>query len=119
MKPPARAVIGHLIWSADGGVWGLWSVKPFPHAHTAAADKLGVHAQLRSLLVSLPSDSMLLSVSERLDPWDLVGQMAEGISLDHQPAWAAVCQASGEWLHQIPMRRRGKAHRGCHADALR
>jgi hypothetical protein len=38
VKPPARAVVGQLIWSADGGVWGLWRVRPFPHAYTAGSD---------------------------------------------------------------------------------
>jgi hypothetical protein len=106
VKPPARSIVGHLIWSTDGGVWALWSVKPFPHAHTAPSDKLGVHSRLRGLLVSLPSDSMLLSVCEQLDPWDVVDRMAENVSLDHRPAWAAVCQASGDWLSQVPLRRR-------------
>jgi hypothetical protein len=106
VKPPARAIVGHLIWSTDGGVWGLWSVKPFPHAHTAAVDKLGVHSRLRSLLVNLPSDSMLLSVCEQIDPWDVVERMADGVDVDRRPAWQAVCQASGEWLGQIPLRRR-------------
>ncbi|HEX8803174.1 MAG TPA: ATP-binding protein, partial [Acidimicrobiales bacterium] len=106
MKPPARAIVGHLVWSTDGGVWALWSVKPFPHAHTAAADKLAVHARIRGLLVSLPAESMLLSVCERLDPWDIVGRMAEGVDLRSQPGWEAVCEASAEWLAQVPLRRR-------------
>ena len=87
MKPPARAIVGHLVWSTDGGVWGVWSVRPFPHAHTSPQDKLSVHSRLRSLLVNLPTDSMLLSVSERLDPVDVVDRMAEGIDLERQPAW--------------------------------
>jgi hypothetical protein len=106
VKPPARAIVGHLIWSTDGGVWALWSVKPFPHAHTGPADKLAVHAQIRSLLVNLPSDSMLLSVCERLDPIDIVERMAEGINLAAQPAWAGVCDASADWLDDVPLRRR-------------
>ena len=106
MRPPARAVVGHLIWSADGGVWALWSVKPFPHAHTAVADKLGVHGSIRSLLVSLPPESMLLSVCERLDPLDVVRRMADGVDLDRYPAWASVCDASADWLEDVPLRRR-------------
>jgi len=106
VKPPARAIVGHLVWSTDGGVWALWSVKPYPHAHTAAPDKLAVHGRLRSLLVNLPSDSMLLSICEQLDPWDVVERMAAGVDLENQPAWAAVCEASGNWLGQVPLRRR-------------
>ncbi|MGH9214305.1 MAG: ATP-binding protein, partial [Acidimicrobiales bacterium] len=106
MKPPARAIVGHLVWSTDGGVWAVWSVKPFPHAHTAAGDKLAVHARLRSLLVNLPPESMLLSLCERLDPWDVVERMASGVDIDRQQAWGAVCDASGDWLGQLPLRRR-------------
>jgi AAA-like domain len=106
MRPPARAVVGHLIWSTDGGVWALWSVKPFPHAHTAPVDKLAVHSRLRGLLVSLPADSMLLSVCERLDAWHVARRMADGIDLERRGVWGAVCDASGAWLGQGPQRRR-------------
>ena len=34
VKPPARALVGNLIWSTDGGVWAVWRVAPFAHAHT-------------------------------------------------------------------------------------
>ena len=106
MKPPARAIVGHLVWSTDGGVWAVWSVKPFAHAHTSPVEKLAVHNRLRSLLVNLPSDSMLLSVSERVDPIDVVDRMADGIDLDRQPTWRAVCESSADWLGQLPLRRR-------------
>src|SRR4029453_5966393 len=68
--------------------------------------KLAVHGRLRSLLVNLPSDSMLLSICEQLDPWDVVDRMAAGVDVEHQPAWAAVCDASGNWLGQLTLRRR-------------
>lgn len=106
MKPPARAVVGHLVWSTDGGVWAVWSVRPFPHAHTSPIEKLAIHSRLRSLLVNLPADSMLLSVSERLDPIDVVDRMAEGVDIDRRPAWAGVCEATAEWLATVPLRRR-------------
>ncbi len=106
MRPPARAIVGHVVWSHDGSAWAVWSVKPFPHAHTSAADKLSVHSRLRSLLVNLPGESMLLSISERLDPLDVVERMAEGVDLNRSPAWAAVCDSSAGWLGQVPLRRR-------------
>ncbi len=106
MKPPARAVIGNLIWSTDGGVWALWRVTPFPHAHTAAGDKLSVHARLRGLLISLPPDAMLLSICERLDPLNVVTNMAEGVDLDARPAWGDVCDATADWLGEVALYRR-------------
>ncbi|HEX6570208.1 MAG TPA: ATP-binding protein [Acidimicrobiales bacterium] len=106
MRPPARALVGNLIWSADGGVWALWRVTPFPHSHTAARDKLSVHARLRGLLISLPPNAMLLSVCERLDPLNVVTNMAEGVDLDGHPTWADVCDATADWLGQVALYRR-------------
>ena len=106
MKPPARAIVGHLVWSADGAVWAVWRVSPFAHAHNALADKLAVHARLRRLMISLPPSSMLLSVTEELDPWETAAQMAEGVDLDARPRWAEVCGATVGWLDTLALRRR-------------
>jgi len=106
VKPPARAVVGNLIWSSDSGVWALWRVDPFAYGSTGLADKLAVHGRLRGMLVSLPADSMLLSISERIDPDSVVEQMAEGIDLERRAAWAEACFASRAWLQQVPLRRR-------------
>lgn len=94
MKPPARVVVGNLIWSTDGGVWALWRVAPFPHAYTAASEKLAVHHRLRALLIALPAESMLLSVCERIDAWDVVADMLDDVDVDRHPAWAEVCRAT-------------------------
>jgi AAA-like domain len=106
VRPPARAILDNLVWSTDGGVWALWRVSPFPHAHTALGDKLAVHARIRGLLVSLPTDSMLFSVCELLDPLDVVDAMAEGIDLDDRHAWLIVCEATAAWLDQVDLHRR-------------
>ena len=106
MKPPARAVAGQLIWSSDGGVWALWRVRPFAHAHTSVADKLAVHARLRGLLMGLPAESLFLSVCERLDPWDVAADMLEGTDADDHPAWQQVCKTSAERLAGRPLHRR-------------
>jgi hypothetical protein len=106
VKPPARAVAGHMVWSADGGVWALWRVRPFPHAHTATSDKLAVHARLRGLLMGLPAESMLLSVCERVDPWDVAADMLDGVDLDQHPAWCQICKTSAEALAGWALHRR-------------
>ena len=98
MKPPARAVVGQLIWSRDGGVWAVWRVDPFAHAHTSTGDKLAVHARLRGMLIGAPAESMLLSVCEQLDRWDVVADMLEGVDEATHPAWSAVCEASAAEL---------------------
>jgi hypothetical protein len=106
VKPPARAVVGNLVWATDGAVWGVWQVTPFPHAHTAPGDKLAVHGRLRGLLISLPANAMLLSVCERLDPVNVVTDMAEGVDLDTQETWVDVCAATGDWLSEISLYKR-------------
>ena len=106
MKPPAHAILGNLIWSADGGVWAMWRVTPFAHAHTSLADKLTAHSRIRGMLVSLPQDSMLLSVCERIDPMDVVEGMTDSVDLQVNHAWRLACEATADWLGQAPLRRR-------------
>jgi AAA-like domain len=106
VKPPARALVGNLIWSTDGGVWAVWRVAPFAHAHTSAAAKVDVHTRLRGLLIGLPADSMLLSVCERLDAWDVVANMLEDVDVDRYPAWGEVCRATAESLSETPLHQR-------------
>jgi hypothetical protein len=98
VKAPARAIVDNLVWSSDGGVWAVWQVQPFPHAHTGDGEKLAVHARVEGALIALPGDSMLLSVCERRDAWDVVAEMIDGVDLDAHPAWAEVASASAEWL---------------------
>jgi hypothetical protein len=106
MRPPARAIVGNLVWSADGGVWAVWRVMPLAHGYASTAHKLATHARLRGLLLGLPSESMLLSVCERLDAWDVVADMAEGVDLDTRPAWGEVCEATADWLASARLFRR-------------
>ncbi|HEY8527835.1 MAG TPA: ATP-binding protein [Acidimicrobiales bacterium] len=130
MKPPARAIVGNLIWSTDGGVWALWRVSPFAHAHTSTADKLAVHSRLKGMLIGLPPESMLLSVCERLDAWDVVANMLDDVDVENRPAWADVCRATADALAETPLHRRlyyvaaaldGQGRRGAAAwrDAIR
>jgi hypothetical protein len=49
-------------------------------------------------LIALPGESMLLSVCEVRDPWDVVAEMIDGVDVDACPAWAEVCSASADWL---------------------
>jgi hypothetical protein len=98
VKSPARAIVDNLVWSRDGGAWAVWQVEPFPHAHTSDREKLAVHARVEGALIGLPAESMLLSVCERRDAWDVVAQMIEGVDLDARPAWAEVASASVDWL---------------------
>jgi AAA-like domain len=106
VRPPARAIIGNLVWSTDGGVWAVWRVTPFAHAHTTTAEKLAVHARLRGLLMGLPPDAMLLSVCELLDPMDTILNMVGGVDLYAHGAWSDACEATANWLGQVDLYRR-------------
>lgn len=105
MKPPARAVSGNVIWSADGGVWAVWTVEPFPHGHTSTAAKVAAHSRLRGLVIGLPPESLLLSICERLDAWDVVADMLEGTDPD-RGRWGEVCTATANQLSGLPLHRR-------------
>ena len=49
---------------------------------------------------------MLLSVCERLDTWDVVADMLEGVDVERQPAWGEVCEATADTLAESPLHRR-------------
>jgi hypothetical protein len=99
VKPPARAIVGNLVWSADGGVWAVWRVTPMPDAPASAA-------RVRDLLTALPDEAMLLSVCARVDPWDIAAAMAEGVDLARHDAWASACQATVTWMEDVALFRR-------------
>ena len=98
MRPPARAIARHIVWGTDGGVWATWRVEALPVAYQSLSEQVDVHRRLRGLLIGLPSESMLLSICERLDPWDVAADMIEGIDLDTRPAWAEVAEATASAL---------------------
>ncbi len=102
MKPPARAIVGNLVWGTDGGVWATWRVDPLPLTYQRREDQIAAHSRLRGLLVGLPEDSMVLSVCERRDAWDVVADMVDGVDLDTNPAWAQVSDATASWLGETP-----------------
>lgn len=106
MKPPARTIVGNLVWSTEGPVWALWRVTPFAHAYATTADQLVTHGRLRGLLIGLPANSMLLSVCERLDPWDVVADMTDGVDLDRRVAWGEVCETTAAGLDGLDLYRR-------------
>lgn len=98
MKPPARAIAANIVWGTDGGVWATWRLAPFPVAYRSVADQVDTHARVRALLVGLPAESMVLSVCEQLDPWDVVADMVENVNLDANAAWGRVASATAGTL---------------------
>ena len=104
MKPPAKAVVGNRIWSGDGAaVWALYAVAPTPYANSGMDARLAVHARLRAALLTLPAESMLLGISEPVDPAMTINQLSAPAGMG--PArdtggygWAAACAD----LHRQP-----------------
>ncbi len=107
MKAPARTIIDNLVWSGDSaGTWAVWRVDPFPHGHSSTDGKLATHSRLRGMLIGLPNESLLLSVCERIDPWDVVADMLEGTDPTTTPRWADVCAATAGSLASTGLHRR-------------
>lgn len=88
MRLPARLVVGQLVWTHGGSVWALWRVGPVSYPYLDRQAKLDLHARTRSALLSLPAESMLLGLCQRIDAADVVERMIAGLDLDRCPAWA-------------------------------
>lgn len=110
MRPPARAIVGQLVFSADAGVWAVWRVESLPLAHASTRARPAAHGALRSALLALPEEALLLSVCERVDPAEVVGAMIDGVDLDAagggSGAWRAAAAATLDDLEGHELHRR-------------
>ncbi len=92
MKPPARAVAGNLVLSADdGSAWAVYRVHPTSYNHLSDQEKLALHARFRAALLLLPGESAILSVCREIDSAELERRMLEGA--DTFP-WRLECEAT-------------------------
>ena len=87
MRYPAQFITDNLIWSADGGVWAIWRVNSVSYPYLSAKEKLRVYHQLRGAFISLPTESMLLSVCRQIDPYAVVERMISDVDITQHPAW--------------------------------
>lgn len=106
MQMPLRFLIGNLAWARDGSVWAIYRVKPVSYPYLSAREKLGIHTKTRAALMALPSDSMILSICEQLDPDELIADMVESVDLDRQPVWEDVLDATYDQLADTKMYKR-------------
>lgn len=103
MRLPARYIAGNLLWARDGSVWAVWRVEPVSYPYLSATAKLNLHGRLRSLLMALPQEGLILSVSQRLDPSEVVEGMMAGVELDACPAWRDMCARVLDSLEAAPL----------------
>jgi hypothetical protein len=106
MRPPATAVIGHLVWSRAGTVWAVWRVKESPYKWLSTRRKLAEHSRVRTMLAGLPDESMILSVAARIDPGEVAEAMIGGIDLVRHPGWLDAVDSTLDRLETVELYRR-------------
>jgi hypothetical protein len=105
MKTPARAVIDNIVWGVDGTVWAFFRVDNMSIAWRPTKAQLGEHARIRSILMGVPANSVLLGVVEPI-PIAEIGTKV--VTPRSNPQWRTVTAGIVERLkhHQIEMFRR-------------
>lgn len=87
MRYPAQFITDNLVWSADGGVWAIWRINAVSYPYLSAKEKVRVYHQLRGAFISLPTESMLLSVCRQIDPGAVVERMISDVDITKHPEW--------------------------------
>jgi hypothetical protein len=106
MRPPAAAMIGHLIWSRSGKVWAVWRVKESPYRWLPTRRKLAEHSRVRTMLAGLPGESMVLSVAARIDPGEVADAMISGVDLGQHQGWLDAVESTLDRLEASELYRR-------------
>jgi AAA domain-containing protein len=106
MRPPAAAVIGHLVWSRTGKVWAVWRVKESPYKWLSTRRKLAEHSRVRTLLAGLPAESAIISVAARIDPGEVAEAMIGGIDLVRHSGWVDAVESTLDRLETTELYRR-------------
>jgi hypothetical protein len=75
VRAPYRMLAGNLVWNRAGNVWAVYRVGPVGGLHESKARQLKMFDRLRSSLMRLPGESMLLSIGETIDPYSVLLHM--------------------------------------------
>ncbi|MDP1803835.1 MAG: hypothetical protein Q8K72_01590, partial [Acidimicrobiales bacterium] len=100
MKFPARQIVGNLVWTREATVWALWRVSPSCYPYLSTTEKLQLHRATRTALLALPAESMLLSLCQRVDPYEVADAMIGDVDLDAHPAWRRVVRRTIDMLEE-------------------
>lgn len=92
MRIPARYVAGNLIFNFDGETWALFRVNAPTYGRMPVKEKLAWHTRVSAALMSVPGESMILGVTQPVEPTKVVGQMVEGVDLAAHPRWAEIAR---------------------------
>ena len=103
---PARFIAGQLVWTTTGTVWAVWRIEAKTYPFLATREKVELHDRTRAALMSLGTESMLLSVCEPIDPAAVVEAMVEGVDLEGHPDWVQVASEALDNLGDVELWRR-------------
>ncbi|OIJ88171.1 ATP/GTP-binding protein [Streptomyces sp. MUSC 14] len=122
MRVPIRHIAGHLVWSAQGGVWAIYRLHPGPDAHgqleetvqgtyVPAAVRDEQLAKITHLVRSLSGAPRLFGLCAQLDPGEVALKMIEGIEPTEVPGvgrhpWVENVEATLDLLDEQEMHRR-------------
>jgi hypothetical protein len=100
---PVRAIVGHLVWGADGSVWACFQVEPFAYPHRSVRDAREVQARTLGALLSLPRHSLILSVARILSAAELERRIRGRVEAEEAPGWAAHARRTAARLASQPV----------------
>src|SRR4051812_29968737 len=105
MKLPARFVIGNMVWSRDGSIWAVYRVKSKSYPYLSDREKLQEHSRVRMALMSLPAESMILSICQEISTESVIDDMITGMNDDNE-AWLDAVDATFDSIDGVPLYQR-------------
>lgn len=87
MRLPVRHISGHLIWTTNASVWGVWRVDTDNYTHASRATKRERLDALEALFKALRGEVMLLSLCPQVDAASVVKRMTSGVDWDKSPEY--------------------------------
>ncbi|MCX5216194.1 ATP-binding protein [Kitasatospora sp. NBC_00240] len=87
MRLPVRHISGHLLWTTNAAVWGVWKVDTENYSHASHATKRARLDALEALFKSLRGEALLLSLCPQVDAASVVTRMTAGVDLDQSPEY--------------------------------
>ncbi|GHG04287.1 ATP-binding protein [Streptomyces filamentosus] len=93
MKLSLRHIVDHLVWSASGTVWAVWSLTPAGSRYMPDRTREQITAHVTSLVRSLPGRARLFGLCARIDAGEVVQATLDGVDYRRHGAWAEVAEA--------------------------
>ncbi|WP_086809563.1 ATP-binding protein [Streptomyces reticuliscabiei] len=87
MRLPVRHISGHLIWTTNASVWGVWRVDTDNYTHASRSTKRERLDALESLFKALRGEVLLLSLCPQVDAASVVKRMTSGVDWDKSPEY--------------------------------